>query len=83
MKEKGKKLVSVSVLKARCLGLVDEVHKRGTEYVITKKGEPVARLVPLSKELPSPAGLWRGLVRVDGDIVRSDWSDEFVASRDD
>ena len=32
--------------KARCLELMDRVRERGEEYIITKHGKPVARLVP-------------------------------------
>jgi prevent-host-death family protein len=32
--------------KARCLELMDRVRDRGAEYIVTKHGDPVARLVP-------------------------------------
>src|SRR5512138_888913 len=32
--------------KARCLELMDRVRETGAEYIITKHGRPVARLVP-------------------------------------
>jgi len=37
---------AAATFKARCLELMDRVRETGTEYVITKHGEPVAKLVP-------------------------------------
>ncbi len=33
--------------KAKCLKLMDQVRESGKEIVITKRGKPVAKLVPL------------------------------------
>ena len=38
--------LSASELKATCLAVIDEVAA-GDEVIITKRGKPVARLVPL------------------------------------
>jgi prevent-host-death family protein len=35
--------------KAKCLALLDEVQAGGHTIVVTKRGRPVARLVPLAK----------------------------------
>lgn len=35
--------------KAKCLALLDEVQAGGHTIVVTKRGRPVARLVPLPK----------------------------------
>ena len=72
--------VSVSDLKAKCLGLVEDVSRNGTEYVVTKRGEPVARLVPIAAPaMPPLGGSWKGLVEVNGEIVHCDWSKDFDA----
>jgi prevent-host-death family protein len=39
--------VPAAEFKARCLELMDRVRETGTEYVITKHGVPVAKLVPV------------------------------------
>jgi prevent-host-death family protein len=41
--------VSVSTLKAKALGIVDEVASRGEAVIITKRTRPVARLVPMEE----------------------------------
>jgi prevent-host-death family protein len=38
--------IAAAEFKARCLELMDRVRETGTEYVVTKHGVPVARLVP-------------------------------------
>ena len=42
--------------KAKCLGVIDEVNATGKTVIITKRGKPMARLLPLeeqaSKESP-------------------------------
>ena len=41
--------ISASQFKARCLALLDDVAKSGSELTITKHGRPVARLVPVDE----------------------------------
>jgi prevent-host-death family protein len=55
--------------KARCLKLMDEVRATRRPIVITKRGKPVARLVPVEEEMPSIFGRMRGTVTIHGDIV--------------
>ena len=49
--------VKASDFKATCLALLDEVSEHHTEYVVTKYGKPVARLIPVE-----PVGTMRGSV---------------------
>jgi prevent-host-death family protein len=55
--------------KARCLALMDEVCQSGGEYVITKRGVPVARLLPARIERRPLLGSMTGTLKVRGDIV--------------
>lgn len=73
--------ISASDFKAKCLGLLDEVQDAGLEVLITKRGKPVARLVPIGTQRRSLRGTWKGLARIRGDIVHVDWSADFEASR--
>lgn len=41
--------VAAAEFKARCLELMDRVRETGAEYIVTKHGRPVARLVPYSE----------------------------------
>jgi prevent-host-death family protein len=49
--------------KARCLELMDRVRETGVEYVVTKHGKPVAKLVPFTEGTrPSFFGALKGTV---------------------
>jgi len=41
--------ISASQFKAKCLALLDEVAESGGEIVVTKRGRPVARVVPVEE----------------------------------
>ena len=41
------RVVPAGEFKAKCLALFDEVETRRRSFVITKRGRPVARIVPL------------------------------------
>jgi prevent-host-death family protein len=66
--------------KARCLRLMDEVQKTRRPVVITKRGKPVAKLVPLEEEeAPSIFGRMKGTVTILGDIIspiEQEWNAE-------
>ncbi len=55
--------------KAKCLKLMDEVNATGEELIITKRGKPVARLVPARQERPRLFGSMKGSIEILGDIV--------------
>jgi len=41
--------VRASTFKAQCLALLDQVERTRVEIVVTKRGRPVARVVPLDR----------------------------------
>jgi len=70
--------LKASEFKPQCLELMDEVAERHVEFVITKHGRAVAKLVPVDAEAPSPFGFMKGTVLSHGDIVSPDheaWDD--------
>lgn len=56
------KTVAAGAFKARCLALLDQVARTRRGLVITKRGKPVAKVVPLDEE---PAGLVGSIVHQD------------------
>ena len=44
-----KKQMAAGEFKAKCLRLIDEVSETGQEIVITKRGKPKAKLIPLQE----------------------------------
>ena len=64
------KTIPAGQFKARCLSLIDQVSQTHQVIIITKRGKPVARLVPLEEEKPrSLFGFFAGHVVEEGDIV--------------
>ena len=61
--------ISAGEFKARCLAIMDEVRDRGGEYVITKRGAPVAKLVPVRQTRRRLLGSMKGTVTTLGDII--------------
>jgi prevent-host-death family protein len=58
--------ISASEFKAKCLKLLDRVARTREPLTVTKRGKPLARVVPLA--VTDPRSL-RGTVKVHGDIV--------------
>ncbi len=56
--------IGAGAFKAKCLALLDEVSGSGRHIVITKRGRPVAQIVPV-EDLPSLEG---SIVR-EGDLI--------------
>ncbi len=52
--------------KTHCLALLDEVQASGEEIIVTKRGKPVARIVPARKE--EWASLVGTVVYQEGDL---------------
>jgi prevent-host-death family protein len=64
-----KREIAAGEFKAKCLALLDEVSQRHEEIVITKRGTPVARLVPINDTPPKIFGRLAGTGKITGDIV--------------
>ena len=51
------KSVSVNQFKIHCLAMLDEVAKTGLPLIVTKRGKPVVKLVPIAPaEAPNLLG---------------------------
>jgi prevent-host-death family protein len=63
------RMIKASEFKAKCLALMDEVERTGEPLVITKKGKPVAELVPHRASRPKALGLLKDRLFITGDII--------------
>jgi len=54
--------------KAHCLTLMEEVRKTREPVLITKRGKPVAKLMPVEEPAREFIGRLEGIVRVVGDV---------------
>ncbi len=70
------KQIPAAKFKEQCLSLLDEVDPEG--IVITKRGKPVARLIPFAADSASLIGSLAGKLRIKGDVLstRLDWDAE-------
>jgi prevent-host-death family protein len=65
-----KQQMGAGEFKAKCLSVLDEVQRTRKEVVITKRGKPVARLLPPAEEDGKPLfGRMKGTIKILGDIV--------------
>ena len=62
------KKIPAGEFKARCLTLMDDVNKTREPVLITKRGKPVAKLVPADRDRPNLFGRLEGIVKIVGDI---------------
>jgi len=61
--------IAAGEFKAKCLGILDEVQRQRKEITITKRGKPIAKLVPVNDRQPSFIGRMKGTMEIVGDIV--------------
>lgn len=61
--------VPAGVFKAKCLALMDEVQRKSESLVITKRGKPIVKVVPVPAENDDLFGFMRGKIAITGDIV--------------
>jgi prevent-host-death family protein len=54
--------------KARCLAVMKDVQATGEPVIVTKRGKPLIKLVPVEKETTSLLGCMLGKVKIVGDI---------------
>ncbi len=59
--------------KNECLALLDEVAETGVNLIITKRGRPVAKLVPVSEPPPVTGSVLRFDADVDPAVAVADW----------
>jgi len=74
--------VTAAEFKAKCLRLMDEVAKHRTTLVITKRGKPIAKLMPIEDERIDPFGCMAGTVKILGDIISPIEQDEWTGDAD-
>lgn len=66
------KTVAISELKSHCLRLVDEVARHRRELIVTKRGKPIARVVPLDEVSADEA-----IERLRGTVIGADRVEDF------
>ncbi len=60
-------MIPISKFKATCLAVLEEVRRSGKPVLVTRRGEPIAEIVPPSR--PPAAESWLGAARGTGRIL--------------
>jgi prevent-host-death family protein len=70
------KQIAAAKFKEQCLALLDAVDAEGV--VITKRGKPVAKLIPIAVDSAGLIGTLKGKVEIRGDLLSTgvDWHAE-------
>jgi prevent-host-death family protein len=63
------KTMAAAEFKARCLQVMDQVHTSRQPVTITKRGRPIARLVPVDQRRSKVFDSMKGRIEILGDIV--------------
>jgi prevent-host-death family protein len=63
------KQMSATQFQSQCLKALNEVAQTGEELIITKRGKPIAKLVPVRTQEDEIFGYMAGKVKIVGDIV--------------
>lgn len=64
-----KKTIAIGEFKAKCLALLERVNAKRERFVITKRGRPIAQVIPLQKQGDDPAKKLRGTLLFEKDII--------------
>lgn len=73
--------ISITQFRTSCFKVLDQVHRTRTEVVLTKRGKPVAKIVPIADEADPLLGALEGVGRTVGDLTEpvvapGDWAVE-------
>jgi antitoxin (DNA-binding transcriptional repressor) of toxin-antitoxin stability system len=68
----------ISEFKAKCIATLRDVEKSGEPVVVTRRGLPIVEIDPVVASEGRRLGAQRGAMRIMGDIVRSEFADEWA-----
>ena len=64
--------IEITEFKGSCLAILERVARTREPVLVTRRGQPIARIVPATPSAPAPwLGSMRGSVTIHGDIVAS------------
>ncbi len=63
------KKMAAGKFKVHCLAVMDEVQSKRQAVLITKRGKPVAKLVPVEKEKDDIFNFMKGKGSIVGDVI--------------
>ena len=63
------KKITAEFLKKNCAAVIRDVYMKRETIVVTKRGKPVAKLVPIEEVQDDIFGFLKGKARIVGDVV--------------
>ena len=78
MPKKTAKSIPISEFKATCLAVLEQVRRTGTPIIVTRRGEPIAEVIPpsLASAGESWLGAMHGTAKIVGDLVAPAGADD-------
>jgi prevent-host-death family protein len=74
------KEMAAGQFKAKCLAVMDKVQQSGEPVLITKRGKPVVKVMPVPQKEEQVFGYMAGKLKIEGDIIHTapaeDWENE-------
>jgi len=71
------KKIAAGEFKSKCLAIMDEIQQTGEPVLVTKRGEPVAKVTAVRQRGEEIFGYMAGKAKIVGDVVHSgpveDW----------
>jgi prevent-host-death family protein len=72
------KTMVISEFKAKCIAVLKEAQRVKQPLVVTLRGKPLARIEPIVGDTPQRRlGAMKGQIKVFGDIVHADTTDDW------
>lgn len=72
------KTMIISDFKAKCIATLKAVEQTGEPVTVTWRGKPIAEVDPVPRGGGRMLGAQRGYLTIKGDIIRSDFADEWA-----
>ncbi len=76
------KTMIISEFKAKCIAALKAVEQSGESLTVTCRGKPIAEIEPVSRRGGRVLGAQRGYLKIKGDIIRSDFAEEWTMCTD-
>jgi len=64
------KKMAAGEFKAKCLAVMDDVRSKRETVIITKRGKPIVKLIPITGGKDEIFGYMRGKISIKGDMVK-------------
>lgn len=61
--------IAISQFKAHCLEIIEKLQTDHQPIIITERGKPIAKVVPLNNNKVSLLGLLKHTAEIKGDII--------------